>query len=377
MKRMTLHDRRSALIVLLLLLAGLFAVQSTLAGDDPPPQTPAATPTALLPNTPVPAQLSQRAIAGGDTLLNDQLVSEPFPATEPDEATIKAVVDDYLKRGQAEIGVPSQASVWPESIPSAVSPINLPLVQRPISEIVRPPVVTPTPDDRHPADVAVALWAEPSIRVARNGTLTYELRVRNYGRGAALRTEVEIPFSRSQIVPIGSQLNSGAGDWVSELNDSSLTVTFGEVGKGEERSGKIIFRVAGGLADNTVIGTRASYHWHDEVRSASGATNWAPVLIGGGNDTAAYVWLIVEPANGDASTTRGFYSDRFLPKEGVTTWLNVPGGTTRALSVRGTANSVGQVWLSYKPADLTPGTYQLVVYGNRSKLIGVVSFTVR
>lgn len=48
----------------------------------------------------------------------------------------------------------------------------------------------------------------------------------------------------------------------------------------------------------------------------------------------------------------------------------------RPLSVRGTADQMGRVWFSYKPADLTPGTYQLVAYGNRSKLTGVVSFIV-
>jgi len=35
------------------------------------------------------------------------------------------------------------------------------------------------------------------------------------------------------------------------------------------------------------------------------------------------------------------------------------------------------VWLSYRPSDLTPGTYQIVAHGTRSRLSGVASFVVR
>jgi hypothetical protein len=347
--------------------------------DDPLPQSqePAVTPTALLPNTPVPDDQRQgvASAAPHENLLPDAFVTAGSPA---EEQAVYAALESFL-RHQGEAGQVAPADIWPQAIPAVAAPVYLPLVRHRVDTQVNPPIETPTatPDDRKPADVAVALWAEPSIRVSRAGTLTYEIRVRNYGSGAALRTEVELPFDRAQITPVGSQLDQSSGDWVSKLADKSLTVTFGEVGAGEERSGRIIFRVAGGLADNLVIPTRATFRWVDERRSSAGTTNWAPVLVGGSNDNAAYVWLIVEPAVAGRDTTRGFYSDRFMPDEGVTTWLNMPGAQVRPLEVRGKANGVGQVWLSYKPSDLAPGTYQLVVYGNRSKLTGVVSFVVR
>ena len=81
-------------------------------------------------------------------------------------------------------------------------------------------------------------------------------------------------------------------------------------------------------------------------------------------------------ARGSANETRTFFSDRFVPGEHVVTWLNTPRGV-KPLDVASAADPSGRVWLSYRPSDLTPGTYQIVAHGTRSRLTGVASFVVR
>ncbi len=77
-----------------------------------------------------------------------------------------------------------------------------------------------------------------------------------------------------------------------------------------------------------------------------------------------------------AGTKHSFSSNRFLPGEAITTWLNTPQGV-RALSLRGTADAQGSLTLSYTSTGLAKGNYQLVLYGNRSGLTGVASFLVQ
>jgi hypothetical protein len=240
---------------------------------------------------------------------------------------------------------------------------------------VTPTPVTPTPPAKG-ADITVVAWADPSLRVARGGTLAYELRVYNDGEGGAKSARVTLPFDPALMTLVGSRLDRGAGDWVSEVRSNAVVVTFGRLGDEEMRSGFVYFRVGSFLADNTVLSTRPAYSWSDDRGTHERSGPWAPVLVGGGNDSAAYVWTIVQPVTGLPSELRTFYSNRFAPGETVTTWLNAPRGVV-SLDLRETVDEQGQVWLEYRPSLLAPGSYQMVVYGNKSRLAGVVTFVVR
>ena len=104
-------------------------------------------------------------------------------------------------------------------------------------------------------------------------------------------------------------------------------------------------------------------------------SNWAPVVTGAGNESAPWVPLLVDPIGAYAGTTHHFYTDRFIPSEGIYTWLNTPYGV-EPLELRGTADLLGRVWLDFSSMGLRPGTYQLVSYGARSNLTGVATFYV-
>jgi hypothetical protein len=291
------------------------------------------------------------------------------------DAVIQAALVAYLQRTGDLPALAAPDALAVSAIPSPIPPVYLPLILSPPMQAVLPPQPTPVPPPPG-ADVTAVTWPEPSIRVGRGMTLTYEIRVYNDGEGDASSTTVVFPYNRNHILPIASRFDRSAGDWVSELTPTQLTITFGRLGGGKMRSGFIDFKVNDRLTDTTVIDVRSSFRWSDEDRGGNGRGNWAPVLVGGGNDTAPFVWLIVEPVRGSANETRTFFSDRFVPGENVVTWLNTPRGV-KPLDVASAVDPSGRVWLSYRPSDLTPGTYQIVAHGTRSRLTGVASFVVR
>jgi hypothetical protein len=204
-------------------------------------------------------------------------------------------------------------------------------------------------------------------------TLEYEIRAKNYGKGSARVSRVTLPFDKSQLTVVDAR--TGSGNWVSESTDDHVTVNFNDVAPGELRKATVIFRVNRGLANNAVINMRATTSWDDERTGGSWRSNWAPVLVGQANNSAQWAWLTVEPLGGNPGTTHRFFSDRFIPGEGVVTWLNTPHGP-RALDLRSVADTFGRVTLDFRSTGLTRGTYSLVLYGARSNLTAIATFYV-
>jgi hypothetical protein len=342
------------LFTALLILAALVAVLRPVFAQDNPPNPP------LVPNEEPTAELATAA-----TPLDER-------------AAVEAALADWLAQGAPT--VPPEGALLELSAVASVAQVNqifIPLVRSALRDPGQAPPtvtpVTPTPEPTPPADVAVTIWPKPSIWVERGGLLEYEIRLVNYGRGTAQRTQVTLPYNRNQFTVASSRLNSSKGDWVSALDPQSFTVTFGPLRPGERRSGVIVLRVNSALAHATLIDMRASAR-HDDGTNRS---NWAPVLVGNGPSDSTFAWVAVDPTSGPLGTRYNFMSNRFMPGETVTTWLNMPGGSISPLDLRGTANNDGSVWLSLTNNSLRPGTYQLVLYGNRSGITGVASFTVR
>jgi len=344
------------LLALLLILLALFvAAYSSVTGGVAPrilaaeaPPTPVAQPQA-----------------------DEVLRTNPFPVTNTMTDTVSSVLAAYQQRsiGVADAGVPV-----PVQFTGSV--VFLPQIVGPQASPDPTPSPTPRPEPKpDPADVAVAIWPDPSIRVARGGTLAYEIRTKNYGDGDAESIRVTLPYDKNKLSVVGSKLN-GPKDWVSELKSDHVTVTLGPLKSGKSRTATLYFRVNGSLADNTVLSVRATYEWSDERHGSGGSTNWAPVLVGGGNDSAPWVWTVVDPVAGVAGTRHHFFSDRFIPGEGIVTWLNTPDGV-KSLELRGEADPMGRIWLDFVSSGRRPGSYSLVLYGARSNLTGVATFEVR
>jgi hypothetical protein len=356
-----------ALAIIALMAA---AILPTFAQGDPPAEP-------LIPN------VEPGALAAAEA---------PALWTMAEREAVEATLAAYFAAGQA--AAPEGAALRLEDIQAmsdaelaATYQLYLPLLRRPpeLGQVTPTPVtpapvtptpVTPTPEPAKPADVVVTVWPKPSIWVARGAILEYEIRLKNNGKGDANQTRVLLPLNGNQVAVVSSSLNSRAGDWVSNATPSKLTVTFGRLGPGKSRSGKIFVRVGPNLAQATVLDVRASYSWSDGADGGGQRANWTPVLVGGGPSDAPYIWVQVTPDRGGPGTAHSFYTDRLLPGEGVSTWLNTPQGV-RALSLRGTANAEGVVRLNFSSAGLARGTYQMVLYGQRSGLTGVATFIVQ
>lgn len=105
-------------------------------------------------------------------------------------------------------------------------------------------------------------------------------------------------------------------------------------------------------------------------------------MVASGSVHGDLVWVQVTPARAPLGATHTFFSNRFLPGERVSIWVNVQRGAggVRALTITGVANSRGEVSLRVRSTDTSPdlprGTHQIVLAGNRSGLQGVVDFVV-
>lgn len=315
-----------------------------------------------------------------------ELAAAEEPAWTLDErAAVEATLAAFFAAGEltppegALLDLPALEAMSDAEL-AATYRIYLPLLRRGAELGQEPPTptpVTPTPEPKPGADVAVVLWAKPSIWVARGAVLEYEVRLANSGKGTATETKVTFPYNRSQVTLAYTSLDSKAGDWVSAIGQNSFTVTFGPLGPGKTRTGKVFVRVGDALSHATLLDVRASYEWRDGAGGGQRRTNWVPVLVGSGPSDAPYVWVEVTPDRGPAGTQHRFYSNRFLPGEPVTTWLNMPDRSVRPLNLRGTADGDGALTLRFTSNDLARGTYQIVLYGQRSGLTGVATFVVQ
>jgi hypothetical protein len=293
----------------------------------------------------------------------------PLPITQAMTDTVQAILAAYTSSDEHSRSAQAAAMV----VPNSGRLIYLPAIKAAPAALPTPAPI-PTPHQAKPADLAVTIWPSPSIIVIPGQMLTYELRVKNYGKGEARGAVVTLPYTSQQLTVIDSRLTD-PHDWVSEVAADHVDVTFGPVSSDEHRTAAIVFRVKENLAYRTIMSMRASYSWNDHRSGGAWRSNWAPVVAGAGNESAPWVPLLVDPVAGVAGTTHHFYTDRFIPSEGIYTWLNTPHGV-EPLELRGVADSLGRVWLDFSSRGLRPGTYQLVAYGARSDLTGVATFYV-
>jgi hypothetical protein len=406
--------RPLALLVALGAMLTIFALPLTqplaprAAGAAEPTATPTATvaepsftpvaaePTeGLLPNTPVPDLPGQAEVGvAGEVSAEAEIAAllarlEAMPREEQARLAEAAALASELApvERQVEVALPDEVGVqdvvllYRLFVPM-VTRVDAPPPPTPTATATsRPatptPTRTPRPDDDdngQAADVSVTLRARPSVRVARGALLAYDIELTNYGSGDAGRTVVRLNYNRNLVAVSHSELNRR--DWVSDIEDRYVEISFGELDGKRSRTGTIYFRVKSNVADNSVIDGRASVSWEDSDSGGSMTTNWAPVLVGGGNEHSDWAWLQVTPESGSAGTTFRFFTDRFIPGEEVVFWLNTPDGV-KALDLREDADRYGRVWADIGTRNYKPGWYSLVARGMRSEVEAVRAFQIR
>jgi hypothetical protein len=231
--------------------------------------------------------------------------------------------------------------------------------------------------------VYAVLQANPGIMVARDNVLSYIIRVENVGEADAAFTRVRFSYNDDHITLSGSQFEAPDKDWVTDVESRDITreqvlVTFGDLNPDETRTATLMFEVNDDLPDEAVINSFASFNWTDGTGDRSTyMSNAVPVLVGSGNIHTEFAWLGAEPQTAPRGGTHVFFSNRYLPEEPVVFWLNLPDGTQAAVEGEERVDDNGVFEFAYENDELAPGTYQMVAFGKRSKLVGFATFIVQ
>ncbi|HEU5088232.1 MAG TPA: hypothetical protein VFT99_12330, partial [Roseiflexaceae bacterium] len=198
---------------------------------------------------------------------------------------------------------------------------------------------------------------------------------------------VKLEYDSSQLTPIGSDFQRDT-DWVSELSDRRVFVTFQDIEAGRSRSGKVLFRVNQPQPGNTTVPVFGKYEWQTKddngflLKDGSGSKGGPDALIVAPDgvltdpniiDSQPRVWI--EPTVGGPGITFHAYASGFTAGEQVSIWLNTPIGP-QAVPHELYANATGEVWPQFSGDGLAPGNYGLVIYGTESTQTLVVPFSV-
>src|SRR3954469_18146265 len=107
-----------------------------------------------------------------------------------------------------------------------------------------------------------------SLQLNPGDTLSVKVRVTNPFTSTLSKTTVKLAYDSGQLTPIDSDFHQDS-DWVSDLNDSRVTLTFKDIGAGKSRSGKILFRVNQPVPGNTSIDLHAKFNWAVDATTSS------------------------------------------------------------------------------------------------------------
>lgn len=231
-----------------------------------------------------------------------------------------------------------------------------------------------------PAKVSVIIHAEPSIQVTPSGIITYTISIRNTGERFASMVRVWIDYDPNVLTILDTSFERES-DWVSESSPGHIRLEYaGGVGEDKTHSAFMRVQVADHVAMGTIINMWAGYEWVDGERYApDNSSNAAPVLVGETNLTSSWVWMDSEVFDGKEGPTFSFYSDRFVPGEKIEVWLNSFGYIRRKRSLDTQTDGHGRFWIHYPASDsnLSRGFHQIIVRGERSKLVAGKVFLVR
>lgn len=239
----------------------------------------------------------------------------------------------------------------------------LPIVRKALPTANPTPNPTPSPT-AVPTNPAMVVWFDLPSSARPGSIMTININAQNNGNGAAINTDLIIPFDRRNFSLSSSNLNTNAGDFISSNNfPTDFTVRFGRINPGERRTGRIFVYVNPTLQTGDTVRVRGRFtngqcgnpecQTNDvRVRVDTGGVAPPPDDFGLGSGPNTYVFT--------------FRPGGYIPGERVTTWINYPDGTTQPLDLAGNADNSGFVLFRFQPLGLPPGFYSIVGHGNTS-----------
>ena len=232
----------------------------------------------------------------------------------------------------------------------------------------------------------VDIEADP-LQLSPGDTLSVKVRVTNPFTSTLSKITVKLDYDSGQLTPIDSDFHHDS-DWVSDLNDSRVTLTFKDISAGKSRSGTVLFRVNQPMPGNTSVDLHAKFNWSVDAtttspsKHGSGSTDGDEPLIVAPDGVLTDPNVIdsapraaIEPRSGASGSLFRAYASGFTGGERISIWLNTPGGVA-AVPHDLVANANGEVWPEFSSSGLAPGSYGLVIYGQESTQTLVVPFTI-
>lgn len=239
------------------------------------------------------------------------------------------------------------------------------------------PVTVGNTETQHPvvpAEVWVAITAEPNMTVGPGESFTLTVTATNQGSGEADGVTITLPFDPSLVSLLDATFSRSTA-WLSDLGNDSLTIDAGEIGPGDSVETTLLFEVNASAAVGGVITSQGDFEWDDDANGGSGSTNAISLTVSSGSTSIPFYSLDVTPFNGAAGTTHTFSGTFFAPGESVAFWYDTPTGESIEVG-RATADSSGVVTITLTTTNLPPGTYTMVAHGVGSHITAVGIFKV-
>jgi len=226
-----------------------------------------------------------------------------------------------------------------------------------------------------------------SLQISPGDTLSIKIRITNPLTSTLRKIVVKLDYDSGQLTPVDSDFHRDS-DWVSDLSDRRVTLTFKNIGAGKSRTGKVLFRVNQPMPGNTSVDLHAKFNWSVDATTSnpsmhgSGSTDGDEPLIVAPDGVLTNPNVIdsvpqtaIEPRSGASGTQFRAHASGFKGGERISIWLNTPNGVA-AVPHDLIANANGEVWPEFSSDNLVPGSYGLVIYGQESTQTLVVPFTV-
>jgi hypothetical protein len=226
-----------------------------------------------------------------------------------------------------------------------------------------------------------------SLQLSPGDTLSVKIRVSNPLTSTLSRITIKLDYDSGQLTPIESDFSRDS-DWVSDLSDSRVSVTFKDIGAGKSLTSRVLFRVNQPAPGDTTVDLHAKFSWSADAsastprRSGSGSVDGDEPLIVAPDGVLTDPNVIdsapqaaIEPRSGGVGSMFRAHASGFRGGERISIWLNTPNGVA-AVPHDLVANGNGEVWPEFSSSGLAAGGYGLVIYGQESTQTLVVPFTV-
>lgn len=268
---------------------------------------------------------------------------------------------------------------------------GLSIFGEPLVATAPPPPLAKKQTQITPPDMVMQLRVEPNRTAAIStdsiqSVVSYTLTLKNMGQGKADSFMVNFPIdaANEEILSVSFPENSADNpkSWVTEVVSDNIKIEFGSFEASSPVTVSAVIRV--GIKSSATSGasvlTRAtgwaSWAGGGALQTWSNSVGFQLGVTSQGDDSKGAIQAISAAVSEDGTVVI-IGGDIFIPGEIISGWLNLPDGSVREIGTNiGRADQNGLILVGYSLVNVPTGNYSVVLYGQRSGVQGVGSFTV-